>query len=198
MKQTSFSHVCDTCAIEMDRLTIAKDYDALTSYVLQQEEQYADCNDFEYAPVFFYIGTGNSVLAAHYHCSTSSDEQERSIVFRKKALFYFRKAISLLESSGGNHAILLPLYTNYANDLDACGRVIEALRIYRKALSITATFGMASANYGRALSFYANMVNDPAHYRDLHCHAYQAIKKCAGCQGCQYARRSCCCFRKTN
>mgnify|MGYP004477102883 CR=1 FL=1 len=50
------------------------------------------------------------------------------------------------------------------------------MRIYRKALSITVTFAMASANYGRALSFYANMVNDPAHYRDLHCHAYQTIK----------------------
>lgn len=176
MKQTSFSHVCDACAIEMDRLTIAKDYDALTSYIQQQEEQYADCDDFEYAPVFFYIGTGNSVLADHFRCSASVDEQKRSIVFRKKALFYFRRAISLLESSSDNHAILLALYTNYANDLDACGRVIEALRIYRKALSITATFGMASANYGRALSFYANMVNDPGHYRDLHCHAYQAIK----------------------
>ena len=34
MKQTSFSHICDICAIEMDRLTIAKDYDALASYVL--------------------------------------------------------------------------------------------------------------------------------------------------------------------
>ena len=34
VKQTSFSHICDICAIEMDRLTIAKDYDALASYVL--------------------------------------------------------------------------------------------------------------------------------------------------------------------
>ena len=36
---------------------------------------------------------------------------------------------------------------------------------------------MAIANYGRALGFYADMVNDPGHYRELHCHAYQAIKK---------------------
>ncbi len=176
MKQTSFSTVCDACAIEMDRLTIARDYGALISYVLQQEEQYSDINDLEYAPMFFYIGTGNSTLAHHYQYSASADEQELSVVFRKKALFYFRKAISLLENSDDNHAILLPLYTNYANDLHACGRVIEALRIYRKALSITGAFGMASANYGRALRFYANMVNDSGHYRDLHCHAYQAIK----------------------
>lgn len=177
MKKASFSPVCDTCASEMDRLTIAKDYDALASYVLQQEEKYADNNDLEYAPIFFYIGTGNSTLAHHYHRSASSDEQELSILYRKKALFYFRKAVSLLESSGDNHTILLPIYTNYANDLYSCGRVIEALRIYRKALSITDSFGMATANYGRALGFYADMVNDPGHYRELHCHAYQAIKK---------------------
>lgn len=180
MKQTFFSPVCDTCASEMDRLTIAKDYDALASYVLQQEEKYADYNDLEYAPIFFYIGTGNSALAHHYHRSTSSDKQELSVICRKKALFYFRKAISLLESSGNNYAILLPIYTNYANDLDSCGRVIEALRIYRKALSITDSFGMATANYGRALGFYADMVNDSGHYHELHCHAYQAIKKALG------------------
>lgn len=161
----------------MDRLTIAKDYDALSSYVLQQEDKYADNNDLEYAPIFFYIGTGNSTLAHHFHRSASSDEQELSVVYRKKALFYFRKAISLLESRDDNYALLLPIYTNYANDLDSCGRVIEALRIYRKALSITDSFGMATANYGRALGFYADMVNDSGHYRELHCHAYQTIKK---------------------
>lgn len=177
MKRTSFSPECNTCASEIDRLTIAKDYDTLTSYVLQQEEKYADYNDLEYAPIFFYIGTGNSTLSYYYHRSTSSDEQGLSVVYRKKALFYFRKAISLLESSGDSPVLLLPLYTNYANDLDSCGRVIEALRIYRKALSITDSFGMATANYGRALSFYADIVNDSGHHRDLHCHAYQAIKK---------------------
>ena len=35
---------------------------------------------------------------------------------------------------------------------------------------------MATANYGRALGFYADMVNDPGHDRELHCHTYQAIK----------------------
>lgn len=175
MSTDIFSPICDTCAIEIDRLIITRDYDALASHVLQQEEKYADNNDLEHAPIFFYIGTGNSALACHYHRLACDNEQE--IAYRKKALFYFRKAISLLEKDSDNHSILLPIYTNYANALDSCGRVIEALRIYRKALSITASFGMATANYGQALSFYANMVNDPGHYRDLHCHAYQAIKK---------------------
>ena len=62
MKQTSFSPICDTCANEMDQLTLAKDYDTLASYVIQQEEKYAENNALEYAPIFFYIGTSNSWL----------------------------------------------------------------------------------------------------------------------------------------
>ena len=38
-------------------------------------------------------------------------------------------------------------------------------------------FGMAIGNYGRALKFYANLVNDPGHYKKLHCYAYQSIKR---------------------
>ena len=124
MKQTSFSPICDTCANEMDQLTLAKDYDTLASYVIQQEEKNAENNALEYAPIFFYIGTSNSTLAHHHHHSASSDEQRLSIIYRKKALFYFRKAISLLESSDDTPALLLPIYTNYANDLYSCGRVI--------------------------------------------------------------------------
>lgn len=43
----SFSPVCDTCAVEMDRLTIAKDYDALATYTLQQEDKYAENKTLE-------------------------------------------------------------------------------------------------------------------------------------------------------
>jgi hypothetical protein len=55
VKNTSFSPVCDACANEMDRLAIAKDYDALASYVLKQEDEYAGNNDLECAPIFFYM-----------------------------------------------------------------------------------------------------------------------------------------------
>lgn len=56
----------------------------------------------------------------------------------------------------------LLIYTNYANSLDACGG-IEALRIYREAIELNPLFAMALGNYGRALRFYANTVNDSGH-----------------------------------
>ncbi len=73
--------------------------------------------------------------------------------------------------------LLLSIYTNYANELLSCYRVIEALRIYRKAISINNEFSMCIGNYGRALNFYANTVNDPNQYNILHCYAYLSIKK---------------------
>ena len=36
---------------------------------------------------------------------------------------------------------------------------------------------MALGNYGRALSFYANLVNNENEYDALHCYAYQSFKK---------------------
>ncbi|MCD7826861.1 MAG: hypothetical protein LUH14_13040 [Clostridiaceae bacterium] len=95
--------------------------------------------------------------------------------YRKQAFYYFRKAIEFLEKCEPYSDELLLIYTNYANALDSCGRVIEALRIYRKAIGFCPRFGMALGNYGRALEFYANTVNDSGQYKDLHCHAYQAM-----------------------
>lgn len=53
---------------------------------------------------------------------------------------------------------------------------MRLLKFYRKAISLNPRFGMAIGNYGRALNSYANLVNDPGHYYELHCYAYQAIK----------------------
>ena len=58
----------------------------------------------------------------------------------------------LLKECEKCETLLLLIYTNYANSLDACGRVIEALRIYREAIEINPSFGMALGNYGRAYS----------------------------------------------
>ena len=177
MSEVDYSPECETCAKEIDRLIASKDYDALATYVLQQEKSYTNNNDLQIAPIFYYIGTGNSALAHHYDRSTSAEKQQLAKEHRKKALFYFRKAISILESNDNTQAILLPIYTNYANELYFCNRVIEALRIYRKALTISGSFGMAVANFGRTISRYADRVNDPYHFRELHCHAYQTMKK---------------------
>lgn len=174
MNCISFPPECEEYGKEIDRLTIKKDYNGLLKYLVKVESFSSKHNTPEYAPVFYYLGTANGILADYQQKSGGADSD--IIKHRKQSLYYMRKSLSLLEQFGENQALLLCIYTNYANELDACGRVIEALRIYRKAISLNPAFGMAVGNYGRALNFYANLVNDPGHYRELHCYAYQTIK----------------------
>ena len=174
MKQTIFSPECEEYGKEVDRLIDKEDYDGLIKYLIQIEEFSSTHCATEYAPIFYYLGTANSALANHFQ-KTGGAEQD-VVRYRKQALFYQRQALSFLERIDKHETLLLLIYTNYANDLDACGRVIEALRIYRKAISINPSFGMAIGNYGRALTFYANTVNDPGHRSNLHRYAYQAMK----------------------
>lgn len=173
MKSTLFLSECDKYGNEVDRLIIQKDYNGLESYILELETFASSHNATPYAQVFYYLGNAYATLA-NYKNRIKKHEEET--IYRKLALYYLRQALSLTEDCTTPSTLLLCIYTNYANELDACGRVIEALKIYRKAISLSPTFSMAIGNYGRALQFYANLVNDPGHCKELHCYAYQAIK----------------------
>lgn len=172
MEQFSFAPECDDYGRKVDQLVIQKDYEGLKVYLTQLKTFSVSHESKEYAPIFYYLGTGYGILADYQRKS-----QEESTKSRKWSLYYMRKALALLEQMKYEQPLLIFVYTNYANGLDACGRVIEALRIYRKAIALNSNFGMAIGNYGRALKFYANLVNDIGHSNDLHCFAYQAIKR---------------------
>lgn len=174
MNQNKFSTECEEYEKEIDRLTIQKNYEGLLAYLKKVEAFSESHSTPEYTPIFYCLGTANSTLAGHFKTEGALQDANR---YRKQALYYQRKALSMLEKFDDNGTLLLCAYTNYANDLDACGRVIEALKFYREAISLNPKFGMAIGNYGRALSSYANLVNDPGHYYELHCYAYQAIKR---------------------
>ncbi len=170
---------CEEYGREIDRLTIARDYGGLKTLLVELEKFSAEHDTPEYAPIFYYLGTGNGILSDYYRRieGATGSQKPEIINYQRLSLYYFRKALDFSEQYGYNQALLFCIYTNYANQLDSCGRVIEALRIYRKAIVLNSTFSMAMGNYGRALKFYANMVNDSGHYNDLHCFAYQAMKK---------------------
>ena len=168
---------CEVYGKEIDRLLDEGKYGELATYIATVETYGLTHNTSEYAIVFYYLGTGYSELANHVIKNESKDSDISDIEYRRKALYYFRKAISLIDLTDDSKTLYHLIYTNYANSLDACGRVIEALRIYLKAICLSENFGMAVGNYGRALNFYANMVNDSGHHKELHCYAYQAIKK---------------------
>ena len=131
----------------------------------------------------YFIGTGYSILAYHKRaesCDLPEGADKKALLsnvdeYNRLTMYFFRMALSLLPSTDLHlHSRIL---TNYANTLDSCGRVIEALKTYREAIAINSKFGMAVANYGLALQFLANIVNDPGHKHELHCNAYQIMKK---------------------
>lgn len=146
----------------------------MKEYLIKLEDYVAVKNSGEYAPIFYYIGTIYGELAGELRRQGIHYSDPIIVEYRKQANYYFRKAIELMDA---DEFLLLLVYTNYANNLDSCGRVIESLRLYRKALKINPLFGMAEGNYGRALNFLANMVNDGRQYTELHCYSYQAVKR---------------------
>lgn len=174
MKYISFSSECNIYNEAIDNFTIEGNHEALRDY-LPKVKLFADLHESpEYAPIFYSLGTGNSILADYYR--RKDETTEEATKYRKTSLYYFRKTLSLLKPYDVNQTLLLSIYTNYANGLEACGRITEALRIYRAAIMLNPKFSMAIANYGRSLKLYANLVNDSGHSKDLHCYAYQAIK----------------------
>lgn len=165
--------------MEVDRLSIAGDCHGLQG-ILDEMKQFINSNvdAKKDAAIFYFLGTGYGTYS-NFLVNTGKKHIDSDVVgTRRWAMYYYRKAWVLFqESSQTEKRLGLRILTNYANVLDEAGRVIEALRIYRNALCINESFSMARGNYGRALKFLANIVNDEGHYEDLHCYAYQTIKR---------------------
>ena len=164
---------------EMDRLSIGKEYDKLKT-LLDEMMQFKKTDEgiSEDARFNYYLGTGYGTYSDYIVKSGKKHTDSNLIDLRRWSMFYLRKAIALHDSTiHTDSRAQLRILTNYANGLDTAGRCIEALRIYRKVLAINGLFSIAQGNYGKALQFLANMVNDGGHCNELHRYAYQAIKK---------------------
>lgn len=171
-----FSKECDRFALEIDGFLAKKDFDGITSY-LPGLKAFANEHDTpEYAPIFYYLGTMCGELANQLHREGKNYLDRDIVEYRKSAMLYFRKALEYIPDPSETF-LVLPLLTNYANDVDSCGRILEALRLFREAIKIQPQFAMALGNYGRTLSSLANMVNDGGHYKKLHCYAFQAMSR---------------------
>ena len=111
-------------------------------------------------PVFYYIGSAYEALADQECRKGRRPIDDLVIDYYRWSMYYMRRAMQLLADFDGDTTILLQIYTNYANSLNSCGRVFEALRMYRKAIALYSGFGMAVGDYGRTLCFLASLVND--------------------------------------
>jgi tetratricopeptide (TPR) repeat protein len=111
----------------------------------------------EYAPTTYYnLANGYYAL---FQFKRSRDQyyglfNETEL---NKAKFYFRKA---LESSPQNAMFMSKVLVNLGNCYDTFGRVLDALECYEKALKHKPTHGMALANKGVALQYYAALTGE--------------------------------------
>lgn len=74
------------------------------------------------------------------------------------------------------------LYTNCANTLSSCGRKIEAIAQYKKAINVSPSFGIALGNLGRVYQDYGIMDYDDRHQDYFHNFAYSLLKNTVECK----------------
>lgn len=164
--------------VEVDRLSFEREYANLKLLIDEMEQFKNTDEDIKDDAAFnYYLGTAYGAYSDYLVRSGKSHTDLDIIELRRTSMFYFRKGIDAYDPSvHTDPRAQLRILTNYANELDTAGRVIEALRIYRRVMLLNDHFSIARGNYGRALQFLANMVNDSGHYKELHCYAYQAVK----------------------
>lgn len=170
-----FSETSQQIAVLFDNATIAGDAERILELISDAESMLQAENPASQATIYYSIATAYS---DYYRlCNIMEDEPIR------KQLYAFRKSISLIESDECNkeeYAVYvkdfkLRLYTNYANTLKRCGRVIAAIAQYRKVLSFNSDFGMALGNLGCTYMKYGDLEYDPGHKDYFHYYAYSLL-----------------------
>ncbi len=161
---------------QIDELMDSAEIDKLEEFLTELEKFIGETGN-DYPEIYYYLGTGYGVYSSLLIRNGRAKTDHEVMSSRNKAFRFFRRAIDSIDKSVLNDPRLFyRILTNYANCLDSAGRVIEALRFYRMILDINPKFSIARGNYGRALQYLANMVNDGGHHNELHCYAYQAYK----------------------
>lgn len=172
-----FSQVSETYARKLDEASRSGDTVLLDQLVSEIERILPDVDSASQARLYYSIGTVYSDLA-----QAKLLMREESI---KKQLYAFRKSIDIIEREEYSKEEYIPyiepfkclLYTNYGNTLCSCGRNIEAIAQYKKAINICPLFGMAIGNLGRVYQDYGAMDYDDGHQNYFHHFAYSLLQK---------------------
>lgn len=191
-----FSEESEIYAQKLDDATSMKDIDQLGVLLDEIESVLPDVDVASQARLYYSIGTVYSDFA-----KAKGVSYEESL---KKQLYCFRKSIDIIEDEEFSRREYDPyvkgfkciLYTNYANTLNACGRKIEAVAQYKKAININPYFGMALGNLGRAYSDYGAMDYDDGHQHYFHHFAYSLLQKAIECKDQNTHEEAKGCFKK--
>lgn len=117
-------------ARSFDAATDRKDEKEIKKLVDNTEAVDNEKNSLPQAYIFYCIGNMYSLFPIQL-CSSSEKATE-------KVLYYYRKSITEIEKGDSRNPCVYPyiqsfgglLYTNYANELDRCGRNIAAIEQY--------------------------------------------------------------------
>lgn len=146
-----FSQALDEC---LDN----SDWEKQREIVDSMEKRIEDFDEISQAKIYYCLGTTYGSIA----------DREPDIKNVNRQYFYYQKSINSLTATQSDfenslpyiRGLFLPLYTNYANLLDLCGRKIPAIKYYLAALSADRNFSMALGNLGKAYHHYALLMWD--------------------------------------
>lgn len=177
-----FSEQSELYVKKLDDAIITADYPMLEEVLAEIEMNISNVDAASQAHLYYSIGSV-------YGDFSKFKRIPKKDAF-KKILFYFRKSIALIENEIYKKKEFAPyinsfkcmLYTNYANILSSCGRKIEAIAQYKKALSICPSFGMAIGNLGKVYQHYGLMDYDDGHQHYFHHFAYSLLKNASECK----------------
>lgn len=163
---------------EFDEAYFNKDISMIKLSIEKAEMNKLELDLLSQAKLYYSLGTSYGDIA-------TLDEAQDTEKNLEMQLFYFQKSIQLIPSLDTDNPILrpwikgllLPLYTNYANVLEKCGRKSKAIEFYHLALEVNSDFSMAIGNAGVAYYHYALVVPDPIHSDYINYFAYHYLKK---------------------
>lgn len=177
-----FSQESEIYAKKLDDAVITADHVQLEKLLYEIETIIPNVNAASQGQLYYSIGTVYCDFAKAKGLS-----HEESL---KKQLYCFRKSVDIIENEEFSKKEYAPyvkgfkriLYTNYANTLSSCGRKIEAIAQYRKAIEVHPSFGMALGNLGRVYQDYGIIDYDDGHQDYFHHFAYSLLKNAAECE----------------
>lgn len=177
-----FSAESEAYAKKIDDAEISGDIEKLEIVLKEAESTLSSSDMASQAQLYYSIGTAYSCLA-----KAKGISQEESI---RKQLYCFRKSIDCIENPVYSKEEYVPyinglkrlLYTNYANTLSECGRKIEVIFQYKKALNIDCNFGMVLGNLGIEYKHYGLVDYDNGHQHYFHHFAYTLLRKAEECK----------------
>lgn len=177
-----FSQESEIYAKKLDDAVITADHVQLEKLLNEIETTIANINAASQARLYYSIGTVYCDFA-----KAKGVSHEESL---KKQLYCFRKSVDIIENKEYSKKEYAPyvkgfkriLYTNYANTLSSCGRKIEAIAQYNKAIEVHPSFGMALGNLGRVYQDYGIIDYDDGHQDYFHHFAYSLLKNAAECE----------------